>query len=180
MGSGHMLLTVLALVLLGFVLLTMNRSMVNTSEQNIGASVGLNAVSLAESFFESAQRLRFDEKDLTDPAVSNAGDLTPADLLGPDAGESQSNVAGLDDIDDFNGFNRDTTLKTVSDLTGMLFHIQARVCYVQPEQPWKDLTARTFNKRMDVTITSSLLPAGESLQFQHVFSHWRQFVDFTN
>lgn len=32
MGSGHMLLTVLALVLLGFVLLTMNRSMVNTSE----------------------------------------------------------------------------------------------------------------------------------------------------
>ena len=126
MGSGQMLLTSAALVLLMTVLLSFYRSSDSTQKAIVETKMGITAVALASSVIEDAQGQAFDENTLTaaDTALSQ---LTAPASLGMESGESYPSK-----IDDFDDYNNLTT--TVVDSMGGTFTVHCTVVYINPER----------------------------------------------
>jgi len=166
MGTGQMLLTVMAVVLFGLVVFSMNASIVGTTEQMVYSSVGLNAVSLAESIFERANNLAFDEKCLT-TVVSNVSQLTDPSFLGCDSAEIPSLDKTFDDVDDYNGFHKDTVISSVP------YHVNVAVYYISYGNWDAPFGGKSFYKRMVVTVTSPFMPGTNAkVEMTQVFSHY--------
>jgi hypothetical protein len=102
----EMIFVILAGIFLGTLILNENTTNMSTSETLIDSQLGLNAVSVANSFVEqiSSPSLAYDEYLLSNPPAP-----TPADslarlpllttLLGHEAGETAQSL--YDDVDDF-------------------------------------------------------------------------------
>lgn len=95
MGTGQMLLTIGAVILLGNIILTTNRGIANSSQLMLKTNFGLEAVSLASSTVEEAESLPFDESTRFNSDTSTS-QLTAAANLG----EESSSGDTLDDFDD--------------------------------------------------------------------------------
>jgi hypothetical protein len=183
MNTGQMMLSILAVTLLGTTILTTNRTSLQQGTILRQAQVGIYCVSLATSYIQKAMSMDFDEGTVTRPAslltslnpgtatftstsdfATNTKFLTLAASLGPDTAASH-NIYGpkewankdssYDDFDDYNGFSVDTSIANVD-----RFHVSASVYYVtQPTvlvpTPTKTTTP-TWLKRMDLYVNSSI------------------------
>ncbi len=183
MNTGQMMLSILAVVLLGTTILTTNRTSLQQGTILRQAQVGIYCVSLATSYIQKAMSMDFDEGTVVRPSAlatslnpgtatftstsdfsANTKFLTLAANLGPDTATSHNinppkeyanKDSSYDDFDDYNGFSIDTSITNVD-----RFHVSASVYYVtQPTilvpTPTKTTTP-TWLKRMDLYVNGSV------------------------
>jgi hypothetical protein len=110
-----------------------------------------------DALLEEAAVKAFDED------TSDSSNFTAPGSLGPEAGES---YPLFNDVDDFNNFSQTGTA-----LNGMTYTMTAEVGYVNPSDSETITAHRTFQKRMNVTLSSDYLKSDISLS--RIFSYIR-------
>ena len=161
MNTGQTLLTLGAMTLLSLLILRTRNSFLSTSTVMMNSKFSILATSLAQSEIEEIKKKAFDENSVSGP-VSSTTDLTNANKLGPESGESYSN---FNDVDDFNGY---TTVD--STLPSAVFDIRCEVNYVNPDNPDAISHSRTWSKNITVYVTSPSM--GDTVKVSSVFSYW--------
>ena len=164
MGTGQMMLAALATVLLGATVLTLNRTSLQHGTVLQQTEVGVYGVSIATSVVEEAQGMAFDEKT-TEDAVTNTSGLSST--LGPETGENTApaSSAQFDDFDDFNNLNMVLNVQGVDQ-----FRIRSQVYYISPATPNTASSSRTWHKRLDVQVTSTV--SSDTIRTSFIFSYF--------
>lgn len=158
MNTGQMLITLGALVLLGFVILRVNNGFLITNSVLMESKFGVLASSLATSLIEEANGKSFDSKTDTN-AVYNLSDLS---VIGPENGEAYPN---FNDFDDFNGLVRvDSTMKSA------VFRIECAVAYVNPANLEAVSNSKTWHKKITVSVTSPSMT--DTIRMSSVYSYF--------
>ncbi|MFA5833440.1 MAG: hypothetical protein WDA22_08185 [Bacteroidota bacterium] len=177
MGLGQTLLTIMALMLMGRLILTVNRTTLETGSTKDIAEYRITATSLGTSLLEYANDLAFDEATAdTFLTSTQSSSLTTPASFGPDAGESGYTL--FDDIDDYHGYVRIDSIPNSA-----IFYTTARVEYlsVTPPSTVTTTTSKTWNKMITIYVTSPYMvdysvdptnPRPDTLTFQSVFSYW--------
>ena len=172
MGTGQTLLTIGAIMLLGSVILTTNRSLNYTSQVLLNSNIGLEEVSLATSTIEEAQGKAFDEHtDTSNVEPDSLQKLTPWNQLGQENGDPND----LNDFDDYNGLYGNgrlviDTVRVGTVITG-IYYDSTRVYYVLPQNGLdKNVNAKTWSKRLDVWVWNKDIP--DTVKMHTVFSYW--------
>jgi hypothetical protein len=164
MNSGQTLLTVLAVLLLGTTIFSVNRNSLNQGTIIRQTELGIYSVSLATSIIQRASEMDFDSATVSglvfitvpmpQPPYIPAGTLTAVNKLGPEptTGEIKNNDTTYNDFDDYNGFSKDTTIQNVGK-----FSISAEVYYVNQTPPYAKTTSNvTWLKQMNIKVNSSI------------------------
>ena len=161
MGTGQILITLSAMILLSMVILRTNTSFLMTDSVLYETKYEVLAVSIATSIIEEANGLAFDAR--TDTAtVSSTTDLTSAYGLGPAPGETYE---VFNDFDDFNGFTRvDNSMPSAE------FNIVCKVSYVSPDNPDVDVNYQTWHKKITVDVFSESMV--DTITMSSIFSYW--------
>ena len=176
------MLTILALMLMGRLILSVNKTTLETGSSKDIAEYRIAATSLGTSLLEYTNDLSFDEATVdTFLTASQSASLTAPASFGPDAGETEP--ALFDDIDDFNGYVRIDTIPNSA-----IFFSTARVEYlsVTPPSTIATTTAKTWNKQITIYVTSPYMvdytlldesttpptPRPDTLKFVSVYSYW--------
>jgi hypothetical protein len=191
MGTGQTMLTILAMLLMGRLILMVNENNANMGEAVKMSEYRITATSLATSYLEDAVGKEFDEKTLPpyDPPTVTATSCTVPASLGPDAGEVYPN---FDDFDDYNGLDRQDTLRDISGkIITAIYHVVGKVQYVKITGGAivAETTTPTYTKQFIVTITSpsvlkdnfsyslksqnTVVNVQDTLRFSTLFSYWR-------
>ena len=175
MGLGQTLLTIMALMLMGRLILSVNTTTLDVGFSKDMSEYRIAATSLGTSMIEQANALAFDEAtvDTNLSPMGSTAALTPAASLGPDAGETS--IALFDDIDDFNNYTKSDTLQGVNYNTT----VTVEYLLVTPPSTIAVTTTKTYNKRITVMVTSpylidySVTPTrADTIKFQTVYSYW--------
>jgi hypothetical protein len=164
MGTGQMLLTIMALVLFGTTIITVNHNSLTQGTILRQTELGIYAVSLATSYIQRASELDFDSSTvgglvyinvpMPQPPYIPAGVLTAPSHLGPDKNNTANVDTSYDDFDDYNGFVRDTNFTDVAK-----FHVTASVYYINQtgaNQFQKTTANTTWLKRMDINVNDAI------------------------
>jgi hypothetical protein len=161
MGTGQTILTIVAIVLLGTNVVSVNRTFTQHGTILQQTEIGLFGVSLATSLLEEARGKAFDHYSLIGfPTVLTQ--LTPPDSLGPEPSELRIN---WDDFDDYNNL-RDTV--NVPDVDK--FYRWASVAYVDTTNPNITRNYRTWLKKLTVYVRGQ--NSADTLQMSYLFSNW--------
>ena len=181
MGSGQTMLTVLAMVLLSFLMLRVNNLNLNTTTTLNTTKFEVLAFSLAESMIQEISANAFDQQTVS-AVVSSPSSLTTT--LGPESGET---FATYNDIDDFDNYAR---TDTVPEKSGVVFNIRCTVDYVNSTTPDVPTATKTWNKLITVYVTSPFMIKNaltnqyytkvnsttkilqDTLKLSQVFSYW--------
>jgi MSHA pilin protein MshD len=160
MGTGQTLLTIMATMMLGRLILS-----VNTGTAESGAAIEMSAyritgTSLGTSILEEASGMAFDEATV-------ASDINSTSLLsttlGPESGEVYPD---FDDYDDFNGLTKVDSLQSSA-----VFTTKVKVEYVSISGSAIVVSATpTYNKRITVKVSSPSMT--DTLKFYDVYSYW--------
>jgi hypothetical protein len=193
MGTGQTMMTILAMMLMGRLILMVNENNANMGEAVKMSEYRIMATSLATSYLEEASGKEYDKKTLppNDPPTITSATCTGRGALGPEPGEVYPN---FDDFDDFNGLDRLDTLRDISGrIVTAVFHVQGTVEYVKVEggAVITEPGAPTYTKQLTITVTSvSMLKdnfsyalnkhnaaspanAQDTLVFRTLYSYWR-------
>ena len=158
MGTGQMLLTIGAIMLLGSIILTTNRSLNNNSQVLLNTNVGLEEVSYATSVIEEATGKAFDAQTDTND-VNSTTQLTPASQLGPEY------TGDLNDFDDYNGKNFGPDPLS----TGVYF-AHTTVHYVSSTNLDDTSSTQTWFKRIDVSVWNKDIP--DTVKMHAIVGYW--------
>ncbi|MEW5798758.1 MAG: hypothetical protein AB1728_07095 [Bacteroidota bacterium] len=174
MGLGQTLLTIMALMLMGRLILTVNRTTLDTGYTKDIAEYRITATSLGTSLLENANSLAFDEATVdTFLLESEINSLTVSGSFGADGGETSYSL--FDDIDDYHNYERIDTLSNSA-----IFKTKGKVEYLDISgSTLSTTTSKKFNKLITVYVTSDYLvdyavdpPKPDTLVFRSVFSYW--------
>jgi hypothetical protein len=173
MGTGQMMLTILALALLGSLFLTNNRNTLDQRQSIESSEWEIMASSLATSLVEKSTALAFDKNTVISD-ISSPNSLTPTGALGPE-GTSESTGSNremyFDDFDDYNNFTKDVSGDTLAVGGTADFHIWARVQYVNIVGNHVDTTnSRTYHKKLTVWVSSKSMQ--DTVSYQTIYSYW--------
>ncbi len=174
MNTGQMMLTTLAIVLLGTTVLTVNRSSLQHGTILQQTQIGVYGISLATSTVEEAAGKAFDHNTV-DAAVVSPSSLTSAGSLGKESGETIPST--FDDFDDYNNLSLPTVVAGVDSFT-----VKATVYYVNETAPEVKVTSPTWYKRMDVIVLPSGLAdtsrrklglaTGDTIKLSYIFTYF--------
>jgi hypothetical protein len=164
MGLGQMLLSVLAMALLGGVLLMMNNTTLDAGSSVETTEYVIMASSLGVSQMEQALGKSFDENtvsaDIESPSSLSA-------TLGKDGAETE---ATFDDFDDYNGFTK-TVVGDSLFFRSATYVLRDSVDYVTISgNAVVSSASRTYHKRLRVWVSSPFMK--DTLKFQTVYSYW--------
>jgi hypothetical protein len=163
MGLGQMMLTIMACVLLGRTILSINTTTLMAGSTKDMAEYRITGTSLGTSLLEQANNLSFDEVTVGSD-VTTLTSLTSNSLLGKDAGEVT--VHDFDDIDDYNNYEKIDTLTNSAifktKVTVQYVYVNSNVITVSTSQQW--------SKRISVTVSSAFLE--DTLKFNSIYSYW--------
>ncbi len=161
MGTGQMMITMVALVLLSVVILRVTNGFLMTDTLMLDSKVKLQAISICASIIEDGVGLAFDENTVdisNSPRIyaTSLSQLTSPDSLKAESGESYPN---FDDIDDYNNFHltADNINNPFKDMYGDEYDITCKVDYVNSLNPDVPLNTRTWHKRLLVMVTSKVM-----------------------
>jgi hypothetical protein len=165
----EMIFLILAGILLATLILTEHGGNMSTDDTILTSKIGLNAVSIANSYVEkvTSNFLYFDEYTRSHAAQPRSA--SPADsagllanlstVLGRDAGETT--LRTFNDVDDFNMYS-----DTVSVMGVGLFHVQCSVNYYDPATEAPTIT-KSWYKIFTVVVTDTIPGSNvHYLQFQ--------------
>jgi hypothetical protein len=155
MNSVQSMLTMGALVLLSLSSLRFNTSVLENSTAQIENKVCLTAFSLADDMIETIKQRSFDEATTEFP--TGLANLTPADKLGPESGETYQT---FNDIDDYNLYH-----KTVSAPHAENYGVLCQVCYVDGDNPDNEISTQSYYKKVTVIVSSPYMKNDISLSF---------------
>ncbi len=177
MGTGQMLVTIGAIMLLGTVILTTNRGITGSGELMLKTNFGLESTSLASSTIDEAMYLPFDAATANSfgegtmyIAINQTNLLTPANLLGS---ENADDAVAPDDFDDYNGpagGANNYRLQTISDSTGV-YMVKAHVCYVNKNNLDGTSNTQTWLKRLDVSVWNTANPL-DTVKMSAIYGYW--------
>lgn len=150
MGTGQMLITVGAMILLSIIILSINQGYLVNTEVMLDAKFDLLATSLAISVVEDANGLAFDENTSGGTTILNVSQLS---TIGVDASEyyisrEQTDFNDFDDYHDLHIEYNDTTLKSA------IYHIDCEVGYITDINPDVFTNSKTWYKKLNVTVYS--------------------------
>jgi hypothetical protein len=174
MGLGQTLLTIMALMMMGRMILMVNTTTLDAGFTKDMSEYRITATSLGTSLLEYANSLAFDEATVdTFLLVSEISSLSASASFGPDAGETDYSL--FDDIDDYHNYSRVDTLENSA-----IFKTRGYVQYLDHTgNTLFTTTTKNFNKLVTVYVTSDYLvdysvdpPRPDTLKFQSVFSYW--------
>ena len=175
MGTGQTVLTIVAIVLLGTNVVSVNRTFLQHGAVLQQTEIGLFGVSLATSLLEEARGKAFDRYSLVG-FPQYLSQLTPYDSLGPEVGETR---ATYDDFDDYNwmklGIHRDSIIvraDTIKIPDVDTFLRWSKVCYVDTSDPNQYRATRTWMKKITVYVKGSLASDTIPIQMSYLFSNW--------
>lgn len=154
--SAHSLLSMGSMLILSLTSMNFNSSVLENSTVQIENKVALTAFSLADDLIEEIKGKSFDEVTKPFP-VSNPANLTPADSLGPETGETYKE---FDDIDDYNGYSKSVNAPHAED-----YRVVCLVQYVDGDNPDVVSSTQTFYKKVTVTVTSPYMKNSVSLSY---------------
>ena len=167
MNTGQTMLAIGAMVLLGYTVLTTNRTNLQHGVILQQTEIGVYMISLAVSRIEEASGKSFDETTSGD-IVSSTASLSVFPFLQDHAGTDSAEVYPyFDDFDDYHNFSDTTYVPGVDSLI-----VRSVVRYVDPANPDSSLPAilKSFHKKMDVTVTGKSV--SDTLRMSYVFSYW--------
>ena len=178
MGTGQMMLTILAMVLLSVVILTINRSFYQTNTTMASSRYNILAVAVANSIIEDATGMRFDE--VTTGAQTSTSALTAAASLGLESGESASNRKTFDDFDDYNAYRSTPRLDTITvegTTKKIIFSTLCKVDYVNSSSPNTVTSSKTWHKKLSLLVYCPEIRDPKTLitdtiKVSTVFSYW--------
>jgi hypothetical protein len=172
---GNSFLLILGSILLLTIFTLASNSLIGENERIAEESeFNLTAFSLAQSIIDEAKSKEFDQQtvgaELTTPIT-----LTPADQLGPDAGEAiggadstspngYKSMTHFNDVDDYNGYQRYVNTPRADG-----YNISVQVLYASPSCPDSLLTTPTFCKHMYVSVTSPYISNPVNVQFAFIY-----------
>jgi hypothetical protein len=164
MGLGQMLLSVLAMSLLGGVLLMMNNTTLDSGSAVETTEYVIMASSLGVSQMEQALGKAFDENTVSSDVGSTA---SLSSTLTKEGAEVE---ATFDDFDDYNGFSKTVVGDSVF-FRSATYLISDSVDYVTISGNAVVTSAsRTYHKRLRVWVSSPFMK--DTLKFQTVYSYW--------
>jgi hypothetical protein len=183
MGSGQMLLTLGAMMLLGLIILTTNSTMLDNEQVVMDSEFGVAAISLATSLVEEIQGKLYDAAG-ADSGITSLSKLTASGSLGPSGSEryhpKDSTKTDFNDVDDFNNFwiefVADTSRPRVATYRGESrgfradYQVRARVYYVDKNSPDATSFTPTWHKKVVVTVSSP--SSRDTLSFPTIISYW--------
>lgn len=201
MNLGQMMLVVATLSILGLLTLSANRTILGANQTQANSEFGVTAVSLATSVIEEAMGTVFDSAigDTSIGTITSLSSLTAPGSLGHSVLESYRKVApGTRDFTDFDDFKRlflvykspnDTVSTAGSDYEFIVpglrnkYFVRVNVTYVSSSSLNDTSSARTWHKKMVVTVTSPFPRIGSvaqqrqdslanTLVFPAVMSYW--------
>lgn len=143
------LLVIGAIIILGTLILTFNRSTQNTNSINYDNIAMIDGAAAAQSLIEEIEMKAFDERTVSATVTATSG-LTAASLLGPESGETGRTT--FDDIDDYNNFQGVDSFKHFD-----AFTFKVRVYYVTSTSPSSSSSTQTFLKKIDVDVYNANL-----------------------
>ena len=162
MNTGQMMMTIGAMMLLSTIMLRVNTSNLTNESIRDQAQYGVLATSIATSIVEEAQSKAFDAKTDSN-SVTLLTELTPAILLGPDAGETSDSL--FNDFDDYDGFTkRDSTMPSA------IFDITCEVVYVAANNIQGSSLIQTWHKKLNISVTSPFSP--DTFSTSTIYSYW--------
>lgn len=172
MGLGQTVLTILALVLMGRLILTVNSTMLDVGFTKDMAEYRITATSLGTSMLEQSSAMAFDEATV-DSGTTATTYLTSSSSFGPELTETSEDL--FDDIDDYQNYTKIDTLEHSA-----IFKTHVAVSYITiAGSSVVPTTTKSFSKQVSVEITSdylvdySVTPAQpETLRFNQIFSYW--------
>jgi len=156
MGSQS-LLSIGALLILSLLSVQFNSSVLGNNTTEIENKVYLTAFSLADDLIEEIKEKAFDEKTKDFQAIA-VNQLTPANTLTFESGESWPN---FDDIDDYNGYQKEIDLPNAEG-----YNLTCKVNYVDSDGD--DITTQSYFKKVTITVTSKYM--SEPFYLSFIFS----------
>lgn len=146
MNTGQMLLSIGGFLLLGNLIINVNRANSERMVASYSNEAIINASGLAQSVIDEIQMKAFDEKTVI-ASVSNTDSLTNANSLGPETGEIYN--TDFDDVDDYKNYNTVVTLDRMGD-----FNMSVSVSYVNTLNPSIKSSIPTFSKHIEIKLTN--------------------------
>jgi hypothetical protein len=171
------MLTVLAMILLGITVLTVNNSSLQNGSILTQTQIGIYGISLATSIIEEAAGMAFDQ-NTDNAAVTSTSALSTT--LGPESGETTSPPSALkfNDFDDYNNLPLGTNVAGVDS-----FMTKVKVYYINDANPEVKVLSPTWFKRMDVTVNGTGvadtgrakrgLATGDTIKISYIFSYFQ-------
>jgi hypothetical protein len=173
MGTGQTILTIVAIVLLGTNVVSVNRTFLQHGVVLQQTEIGLFGVSLATSLLEEARGKAFDRYSLVG-FPQNLNQLTPYDSLGPELGELRPDYNDFDDYNWMKGGPRRDSIIVRADTIKIpdvdTFLRWAKVCYVDTSDPNTYRAYRTWMKKLTVYVKGA--NSQDTLQMSYLFSNW--------
>jgi hypothetical protein len=161
MNSGHMYLTIAALILLSNLILNVHKANTERLIATYTSESVIDASGLAQSIIDMIQSKAFDENTVT-AAAWELDQLTAVNKVGPESGEYKH--TDFDDIDDYNNYSTRISLERMGD-----FDIDVKVFYVSfPNTQIKSSTI-TYSKKIELSIINYNLL--DTLKYNHVVSY---------
>ena len=148
MNGVQTILTIGGMMLLAFISLQFNSSVLQSSTADLHNKVYLTAFSIADNLIEEIKGKSFDQTTIN-LTTTNPASLTPVANLGPDSGEVYPNY---NDVDDYNGF-KDTTAAPYFET----YYTSCTVQYVDSNNQDAVSSIQTFYKKVTVTVSSPYL-----------------------
>lgn len=172
MGTGQMMLTLAAFMLLGVVILSVNTGLMQVNTTMNNSRVDIMAVSLATSIMEDATGIAFDE-NTTAAAITSTTPLTASSSLGLDGSENRNNPVGFDDFDDYNCYRTVAKLDTViipGTTKKFIFNTFCAVDYVDPNNPDNSTTSKTYFKKIKLRVFTPGMD--DTVRMSTVYGYW--------
>jgi len=163
MNTGQTLLTIIAIVLLGSNVISINRTFTQHGVILQQTEIGIFGVSLAMSIVEEAQGRAFDHHT-SDTTVTSVSQLTSS--LGPESGETDHR--SYNDFDDYNGWRDTVNIEGVD-----RFFRWATVVYVDSTSLDTKASGKTWNKKLTVFVRASTAQdTTQTMKMDYVFCYW--------
>jgi hypothetical protein len=148
MGTGQMMVTMGAMILLSIIILSINNGYLINNEVMLNAKFDLLAVSLAISVLEDANGLAFDAKTIGGNTVT---DVSLLSSIGPGASEyyisrDSNNFNDFDDYNDLHIEYDDSTLRSA------IYVIDCKVGYISDSNPDVFVGYKTWLKKLDIKL----------------------------
>ncbi|MHB1048868.1 MAG: hypothetical protein ACYC09_02215 [Bacteroidota bacterium] len=174
MGLGQTLLTIMALMMMGRLILNVNTMTLDAGFTKDMSEYRITATSLGTSLLEHANSLAYDEATVdTFLLATEISSLTAFADFGPEVDETSALL--FDDIDDYHNYERIDTLENSA-----IFKTRGYIEFLQISgSTLSTSTTKSFNKMVTVYVTSDYLvdysvnpPRPDTLEFKSVFSYW--------
>ncbi|MBI5474035.1 MAG: hypothetical protein HY961_16990 [Ignavibacteriae bacterium] len=155
MNSGHLILTIGALMLLLTSLLSINRILLMSDEDLSAAQTDMLAMSLTSSYLDLARGMAYDRLlDTTSYLITDPSVFVPSGVLGPDSTDEDT-LTTFSDIDDFDGYELEIPIRA----SDQRYKSRFAVHYVTDANPDQFSSTQTFLKRIDVQTWRTYPPA---------------------